>query len=136
MADFESLIIDHVNLGVKDIDRSSAFYTATLAPVGLRDILHIEAERAEFGTRLVGYGREEGRPVFWLVDNQPVGANTHIAFAVDTRDKVRAFHDAATGAGGKDNGAPGIRFYHPSYYGAFVLDPDGINVEAVCHRSE
>jgi catechol 2,3-dioxygenase-like lactoylglutathione lyase family enzyme len=82
-----------------------------------------------------GFGRE-GKPVFWVAEREPSGP-VHIAFASPDRATVDAFHAAALAAGGRDNGPPGLRpHYHPSYYGAFVLDPDGNNVEAVCHRAE
>jgi len=85
---------------------------------------------------MYGFGTTD-KPFFWIVGAGTVGENTHIAFTVDTRAAVRMFHAAALTAGGKDNGAPGIREkYHPKYYGGFVLDPDGINVEAVCHAPE
>lgn len=136
MADFQSIIIDHLNIGVDDIDRSQAFYTAALEPLGIKVFFDMPAERAEANVRMIGFGKEHDRPIFWLLDKQTVGQNTHIAFAAESREQVRAFYGAAIAAGAKDHGAPGIRYYHPNYYGAFVLDPDGINVEAVCHRSE
>ncbi|RYY42618.1 MAG: VOC family protein, partial [Sphingomonadales bacterium] len=89
----------------------------------------------ESGGSVVGFGK--GQPFFWIGDNETVGQGTHIAFAVESRAEVQAFHAAALAAGGTDNGPPGIRaHYGPDYYAAFVCDPDGINVEAVCHRPE
>lgn len=136
MADFQSIIIDHLNIGVSDIDRSRAFYQAILAPLGIAEFFDMPAERAEAKQRMIGFGREQDRPIFWLLDKQSVGAGMHIAFAAETREQVRAFHEAGLAAGGGDNGAPGLRYYHPQYYGAFVIDPDGANIEAVCHRAE
>lgn len=133
MADFSSLIIDHINIGVRDIDISLPFYEAALAPLGLQVFFRPPAEQALSKTRMIGFGRTPDRPVFWLVDGQTPGTHTHIALAAQTREQVVAFYEAALNAGGRDNGAPGLRWYHPLYYGAFVYDPDGINLEAVCH---
>jgi catechol 2,3-dioxygenase-like lactoylglutathione lyase family enzyme len=94
------------------------------------------AEQAEAKARMIGFGREHDRPIFWLLDKQKVGENTHIAFTAQSREQVREFDNASIAARATDHGAPGIRNYHPNYYGAFVLDPDGINVEAVCHSPE
>lgn len=136
MSDFDRIIIDHLNIGVSDLDRSLPVWRAALAPLGLTDILHPPAEQAESRTRMVGFGPAPGRPVLWLVDGQTVGTATHIALAAPDHDAVRTFHAAALAAGARDNGAPGPRWYHPNYYGAFVLDPDGINLEAVCHAPD
>jgi catechol 2,3-dioxygenase-like lactoylglutathione lyase family enzyme len=79
----------------------------------------------------------EGEPGFWIAEREPSGTGTHVAFVVPERSSVEAFHEAALTAGGTDNGAPGVRDqYHPTYFGAYVLDPDGNNVEAVCHGPE
>ena len=85
-----------------------------------------------------GMGESDGKPYFWINEQrQPATTNVHVAFAAPDRATVDAFHEAALAAGGTDNGGPGIReIYHPSYYGAFVLDPDGNNIEACCHRPE
>jgi catechol 2,3-dioxygenase-like lactoylglutathione lyase family enzyme len=118
-------MIDHVGLNVSDFDASKRFYEAALAPLGL-------TPQMQFG-RGAGLGRD-GKPTFWVVERQPHG-NAHVAFHCESREPVDRFHEAALAAGGRDNGAPGIRpHYHPGYYAAFVLDPDGNNVEAVCHR--
>lgn len=122
------MTIDHITLGVTDYERSKRFYTAALAPLGIA--LMIEGEGR------AGFGRPP-RPQFWFGSNPQPGRPIHIALAAASRREVDAFYRAALAAGGKDNGAPGIRaIYHPSYYGAFVIDPDGHNVEAVCHRPE
>ena len=83
-----------------------------------------------------GFG-SPGRPQFWIATGKPVQGRVHFAFMTKDRAAVRAFHQAALAAGAKDNGAPGLRpEYHEHYYGAFVLDPDGHNIEAVCHGPE
>lgn len=116
--------LDHVTLKVADFARAATFYDAALAPLGLKRLF---GDGATFG----GYGAE--RPFFWIGQGDQAGGS-HVAFAVADRATVEAFHAAALAAGGRDNGAPGLRaHYHPTYYGAFVLDPDGHNIEAVCH---
>ena len=120
-------MIDHIGLTVSDYAKSKAFFEQALAPLGYRCLM-------EFGV-FGGFGVE--RPDFWIVAGrvQPSEPVTHVAFQASTPAEVDAFHEAALAAGGSDNGAPGLREqYHPTYYGAFVLDPDGNNVEAVCHR--
>ena len=120
-------MIDHVTIGVTDFQRSASFFDAALAPLGIVRLFG-DAER------FAGYG-EARRPYFWIGARQPVLTGTHIAFTAADRATVDAFYAAALAAGGLDNGAPGLRpHYHPAYYGAFVLDPDGHNVEAVCHH--
>jgi catechol 2,3-dioxygenase-like lactoylglutathione lyase family enzyme len=119
-------MLDHVGFNVSDFDRSKAFYEQALAPLGLGVLM----EPAE---RVAGFG-EDGKPFFWIEAHGSPVQGLHVAFDVDDRAKVEAFHAAALDAGGTDNGAPGLREYHPNYYGAYVLDPDGNNVEAVCHR--
>ena len=119
--------LDHVGLDVSDYDASKAFYDKALAPLGMRLMM----EPIE---RVGGYG--DDFPFFWIAQrNRGSDSGVHVAFRVEDRKTVDAFHEAALAAGGKDNGEPGVReIYHPHYYGAFVLDPDGNNVEAVCHR--
>ncbi|MBC9031611.1 VOC family protein [Sphingomonas sp. JC676] len=127
-------MIDHVGFAVTNLDASKTFYEAALAPLGIANLMTVTPEQTEAGGTAIGFGRD-GKPFFWIGDNERVGEGTHIAFVADTRDQVDAFYRAAISAGGRDNGAPGIRaHYHPNYYGAFVLDPDGMNIEAVCHR--
>ncbi len=124
-------MLDHMGLEVGDLERSKAFYEAALAPLGIELVMEFEG--------MLGFGKqtEQGRnPYFWLAARgRPAVVGVHVAFGARTTELVDAFHAAALAAGGEDNGAPGLRpQYHPGYYGAFVLDPDGNNVEAVCHR--
>ncbi len=119
--------IDHVTIGVSDIERSKAFYDETLKSIG------IERLYAE-GDSFAGYGANN-KAFFWIGSKTTGVIGVHIAFTVDTRSAVDRFHASGLSAGGRDNGFPGLRpHYHASYYGAFVLDPDGHNIEAVCHR--
>ena len=127
-------MLDHVGFAVSDAGRARAFYEQALAPLGIGLIMTVKPEQTESGGTAHGFG-SDGKPYFWVGDNERVGEGTHVAFAVDTRDRVDAFYAAALAAGGTDNGGPGLRpHYHPDYYAAFVLDPDGNNIEAVCHR--
>lgn|ERR1700730_5416304 len=119
-------MIDHIGLPVSDVAKSKSFFQAALAPLGYKVLM-------DFG-EAVGMGQD--RPDFWF-GKSPETAKNHIAFAAPNRAAVKAFYDAAIAAGGKDNGAPGLRpQYHPHYYGAFVYDRDGNNIEAVCHQPE
>lgn len=127
-------MLDHIGVAVSDLARARLFYSRALAPLGIAELMEVGPELTESSGTAVGYGAD-GKPFFWIGDNEAVGQGTHIAFAVDDRAMVDAFHAAALAAGGTDHGAPGLRpHYHPDYYAAFVLDPDGINVEAVCHK--
>jgi len=129
-------MLDHVGFAVTDAERSKRFYEAALAPLGITLIMSVTPEQTESGGTAHGFG-SDGKPYFWFGDNERVGEGTHVAFAARTRAEVDAFYAAAMAAGGTDNGPPGIRaIYHPNYYGAFVRDPDGLNIEAVCHRPE
>ncbi len=127
-------MLDHIGLKVTDLARSRGFYEAALLPLGITT-LHVLTETDTGGTsELVGLGRD-GKAMFWITEASSAGGPIHIAFAAGDRASVDAFHHAALAAGGRDNGGPGLRpHYHATYYGAFVLDPDGNNVEAVCHR--
>jgi catechol 2,3-dioxygenase-like lactoylglutathione lyase family enzyme len=126
--------LDHITLTVSDYERSKAFYEKALAPLGITRLM-------EFG-QACGFGRD-GKPDFWLgtgpasfqrAEHLALITPTHVAFAAATRVAVESFYAAALAAGGKDFGAPGVRaHYHPSYYAAFVLDPDGHDIEAVFH---
>ena len=119
-------MIDHLGVSVSDLDRSIAFYTKALAPLGYTLIRKYENAAAGFGIN--------GKPDFWIGKGEPKG-KVHVAFRANGRAQVRAFHEAALAAGATDNGAPGVRpHYHEHYYGAFVHDPDGHNIEAVCHE--
>lgn len=120
------MIIDHFGVTVSDYDQSKQFYLKCLAPLGIELVMEVEG--------WAGLGRN-GKPEFWFGPGDTVHAPMHFAFAAENRGQVDRFYEAALAAGGKDNGAPGIRaIYHPDYYGAFVYGPDGHNVEAVCHN--
>ena len=126
-------MLDHVGFAVADAETSKRFYEQALAPLGISLIMTASSDQTESGGTAHGFG-SDGKPYFWVGDNERVGEGTHVAFAVDSRAKVEAFYHAAMAAGGKDNGGPGLRpIYHPNYYAAFVHDPDGHNIEAVCH---
>jgi catechol 2,3-dioxygenase-like lactoylglutathione lyase family enzyme len=123
-------MLDHVNLNVADLERSRAFYTQALAPLGYSLAMEPRPGVAGFAYDAGGFPK----PDFWINSVRAPVTVLHVAFAASDRANVDAFHAAALAAGGTDNGAPGVReIYHPHYYGAFVLDPDGNNVEAVCH---
>lgn len=126
-------MIDHLGIGATDFAASRRFYEAALAPLGIAVMMEVTPEQSG-GYHGVGFGAD-GKPFFWLGNRPAVAPGLHVAFTATTRAQVDAFHAAALAAGGRDHGAPGLRpHYHPNYYGAFVLDPDGVNVEAVCHR--
>lgn len=127
-------MIDHVTFGVSDFERSVAFYDRAFLPLGVTRLFDVPLEHSG-GVKVTGYG--DDRPWFWLVQERATRGMLHIALQARDRASVDAFHAAALGAGGKDNGAPGPRpHYHEHYYAAFVLDPDGHNIEAVCHLPE
>jgi len=118
-------MIDHTGVTVSKIEPSKAFYRAALAPLGY-------AMLKEFGPA-AGFGIAPNHD-FWIGQGVPNVPPIHVAFRAESRAMVDAFYRAALAAGGRDNGAPGLRpQYHANYYGAFVLDPDGHNIEAVCH---
>ncbi|HKW81913.1 MAG TPA: VOC family protein [Casimicrobiaceae bacterium] len=120
-------MIDHAGLNVADIARSKAFYRAALAPLGYATIAE--------GDDYAGFGIPP-KPDFWIGQGTPSVPPIHVAFRAESRGQVDAFYRVALAAGGRDNGGPGLRpHYHSNYYAAFVLDPDGHNVEAVCHAS-
>jgi catechol 2,3-dioxygenase-like lactoylglutathione lyase family enzyme len=126
-------MIDHVGFAVSDIEVSKRFYAAALAPLGVELLMTVTPDMTEAGGTALGFGRD-GKPFFWVGDNERVGEGSHVAFAAGSRSEVDAFHAAALAAGGRDNGGPGLRpHYRPDYYAAFVLDPDGANIEAVCY---
>jgi catechol 2,3-dioxygenase-like lactoylglutathione lyase family enzyme len=124
-------VIDHTGLNVSDYRKSRDFYLKALAPLGYQLIKELPAEFAPDGAMGIGIPPKTD---FWVAGGMPQLPPVHIAFRAANRLQVDAFYQAALAAGGRDNGPPGVRaHYHPNYYGAFVLDPDGHNVEAVCH---
>lgn len=128
-------MIDHLTIVVSDYERSKAFYLAALAPLGYVTVMELRAEQLPGlpVPKTIGLGAG-GKPDLWLRPSSTPVTPTHVALRADSRAVVDAFHAAALAAGGRDHGAPGLRpHYHPGYYGAFVLDPDGYNLEAVCH---
>jgi catechol 2,3-dioxygenase-like lactoylglutathione lyase family enzyme len=126
-------MIDHIGFPVSDYAKSKVFYTKALAPLGYSLVMEIGADRTESHAPAAGFGAD-GKPDFWIGGEGGLEKPVHIAVLAKDRASVDAFHRAALAAGGKDNGAPGLRpHYHANYYGAFVLDPDGHNIEAVCH---
>ncbi|WP_058833585.1 VOC family protein [Luteimonas abyssi] len=127
-------VIDHIEFAVHDATRSHAFYQAALAPLDIACVITVGPDRSRTGGTRHGFGRD-GYPSLWFHDGAPPVAPAHLAFAATRRAQVDAFHRAALAAGGRDNGPPGIRpHYHADYYAAYVLDPDGVNVEVVCQR--
>jgi len=129
-------MIDHIGLAVSDIARSRAFYEAALAPLGYRFVHEIKPDQTESGGTAVMFGVGDEID-FVIADNERPGEGNHVAFRAQAREQVRAFHAAALKAGGRDNGGPGLReLYGPTYYAAFVHDPDGFNIEAVCHAAD
>ncbi|RAP56423.1 VOC family protein [Oleiagrimonas sp. MCCC 1A03011] len=126
-------MIDHVDFAVTDLPRSRAFYMKVLAPLGMAPVASVDRSDGD-GHRGVGFGTLE-KPVFWIGCGDPVQGRLHVAFRAESRDAVNAFHRAALTAGGIDHGAPGLRpHYHAHYYAAYVRDPDGHVIEAVCHH--
>lgn len=136
MPDTRNWLIDHGGVGVADIDRAAAFYAAALGPLGIRVVDRITrgfARADEHAADLGGVAFGVDYPVFWLDIFHPAGTRQHVAFRATGREQVNAFHAAGLAAGGTDNGAPGLRGggYPPGYYAAFLLDPEGNNIEAV-----
>ncbi|MCG7506994.1 VOC family protein [Mesorhizobium retamae] len=124
-------MIDHTGISVLDFEAAKAFYDKAMAPLGA-SLLYMVPEQHTSGAKVGGYGRD--RPVFWLHETKTPAPGRHYAFTARSRADVDAFHKAALAAGGRDNGAPGLRpHYHEHYYAAFVFDPDGNNIEAVSH---
>ena len=122
------MVIDHVGFNVSDLGAMKAFLVRALQPLGMSILKEGQ------GWAMIG---RQGEGEFWFGSYGPPPSPIHVAFSARTREEVRQFHAAALAAGGKDNGAPGLRpKYHPHYYGAFVIGPDGHNFEAVCHRPE
>jgi catechol 2,3-dioxygenase-like lactoylglutathione lyase family enzyme len=131
----ELIMLDHIGIAVSDYAASKVFHERALAPLGIGFIMEVTPEMTGNGSTSGGFGAR-GKPFFWISDGTGAG-HAHVAFVAPSRAVVDAFHEAALAAGGRDNGTPGLRsHYHPDYYGAFVLDPDGHNIEAVCHSPE
>lgn len=121
------MIIDHIGIAVSDVEQSKAFFTAALAPLEIDVVMEVSG--------WIGMGKQQ-TPEFWFGTHKQPQQPMHIAFLAENRQQVDDFYQAAIAAGGKDNGRPGTRdIHHPNYYGAFVISPDGHNVEAVCHQS-
>ena len=129
-------MFDHIGFPVSNLPHSKRFYQTALEPLGVAIVMELTAEQTGSSSQ-AGFG-ENGKPYFWIGDGEGVvRGRLHIAFTAKTRADVDAFYIAALAAGGRDNGKPGLRpHYHAHYYGAFVLDPDGHNIEAVCHSAE
>lgn len=126
-------ILDHVGYAVSDYAASKAFYEKALAPLGIVLMMEVGKELTG-GSEHAGFGIT--KPDFWIGTGKPASSGVHVAFSTKDRATVDAFYKAAIAAGGKDNGAPGVRpHYHKDYYGAFILDVDGNNIEAVCHTA-
>lgn len=125
-------MIDHISFGVTDFARSVAFYDRAFAPPGVTRLITVPPEHTD-GVQVTGYG--DTAPWFWIAEENATSGTLHIALRASDRACVDAFYAAALAAGGSDNGPPGLRpHYHDAYYGAFVRDPDGHNIEAVCHN--
>jgi catechol 2,3-dioxygenase-like lactoylglutathione lyase family enzyme len=128
-------MLDHITFGVSDFNRAVAFYDQVLRPLGVEKLVEVSAESTGT-TPYAGYG-EDDKPYFWIAMQRAPVMAIHVAFLARDRATVDAFHRNAVLHGARDNGEPGVRpHYHPNYYGAFVLDPDGHNIEAVCHQAE
>jgi catechol 2,3-dioxygenase-like lactoylglutathione lyase family enzyme len=127
----ERLMIDHIGFPVSDYERAKAFYLKALAPLDYSLVMEVTQEQT--GAPAAGFGAD-GKPDFWIGGEGGLDKALHVAIVAKNRAAVDAFYKAAMAAGGRDNGPPGVRtIYHPTYYAAFVRDPDGHNVEAVCH---
>ena len=130
------MIIDHFGFGVSDYELAKAFYASALAPLGITLVMEFGPEQTLGKVWACGFGKG-GKPELWIGSDGKTTPPMHVAFTVENRAEVRAFYEAALRVGGRDNGGPGLRpQYHPNYYGAFVFDLDGHNIEVVCHRPE
>jgi catechol 2,3-dioxygenase-like lactoylglutathione lyase family enzyme len=128
-------MLDHIGFSVSDIAKAKDFYAAALKPLGITILMEVTPEMTGSEDHFLGFGRE--RPQFWIGTGARHAPGIHVAFTAESRGDVDAFYRAALAAGGTDNGPPGLRpHYHANYYGAFVRDPDGHNIEAVCHKPE
>jgi len=128
-------MLDHIGFTVNEFDRSKRFYEVALAPLSITLLMEVTPEQTGLGSH-AGFGAD-GKPFFWIGNHGQPATAVHVAFTAQSRASVNEFYRTALGVGGRDNGAPGLRpHYHEHYYGAFVLDPDGNNIEAVCHKPE
>ena len=126
-------MIDHLGISVRDHAKSKEFYLKALAPLNIGVIMEVSKAESGAPSDYTGFGNNS-KPFFWIGEGSVAGG-MHLCFTADTRAQVDAFYDAAIKAGARDNGKPGLRaHYHPSYYGAFVIDLNGVNLEAVCHK--
>ncbi|HET7282590.1 MAG TPA: VOC family protein [Sphingomicrobium sp.] len=129
-------MIDHLGIAVSDIAKSRKFYEAALGALGMSVQMEVGPDRSGDGSSALGFGGP-GEKIFWIADGEKVGEGTHVAFRADDHRQVDQFHAAGLAAGGRDNGKPGPRpNYGPNYYAAFLCDPDGANIEAVCYAEE
>ena len=129
-------MIDHLGIAVSDVARSRKFYEAALGALGMSVQREVGPDRSGDGSTALGFG-VPGEKIFWIADGEKVGEGTHVAFRADDHRQVDQFHAAGLDAGGRDNGKPGPRpNYGPNYYAAFLCDPDGANIEAVCYAEE
>ncbi len=129
-------MIDHIGFPVSDYERAKIFYLKALAPLGYTLVMEVKQQNQPEDTPAAGFGAN-AKPDFWIGGEGGLNKPLHVAILAGNRAAVDAFYHAAIAAGGRDNGAPGIRaHYHPNYYAAFVFDPDGHNIEAVCHAPE
>ena len=126
-------MLDHIGFVVSDLAASRAFLEKALAPLGITLLMEVTGDMTGGHGAHLGFGRDDN-PFFWIGTGKPAVGGCHVAFAAPDRATVDVFHAAALAAGGRDNGGPGLRQkYHPDYYASFILDPDGYNIEAVCH---
>ena len=126
-------MIDHLGISVGNHDDSKRFYTQALAPLNIGVVMEVSKAESGAASDYTGFGNNQ-KPFFWIGEGQ-AGSGMHLCFAADTRAQVDAFYAAAIEAGARDNGKPGVReHYHPNYYGTFVVDLNGVNLEAVCHK--
>ena len=127
--------LNHIGIPVSDIARSRAFYEAALKPLGMGVTMEVGPDKTEGGGSAIGFGAPGDSGSFWIGDEDEVGTGLHVSFDAASHEAVDRFYEAAMEAGGKDNGKPGPRRnYGPNYYAAFVFDPDGANIEAVCDK--
>lgn len=135
MPDRSGSQIDHLNIAVPDLTKARAFYDPLLASLDIHVVLDVPPTATD--AAMTGYGWPDTKPILWLIDNGTVGTNMHLAFTAMTRDQVHVFYETATKLGAQLLHPPATHpEYHDHYYGAFILDPHGINVEAVCHHPQ